>query len=249
MPSVLECEHVTKSFGGLVALRDVTFDIAEGEIFAVVGPNGAGKTTLFEVISGFSPASSGRVRFHGRSIERLRPDQVCRLGVVRSFQSTVSFRSQSVLANVLVGSVFGSGSGGAVMRFKRGTVEAALDALEFFGLLPAQSRLASTLSVYELKRLMLATAMATGAEVYLLDEPFGGLNADERSSLVDLLRRLRARGTTIVMIEHVMRAVHDLADRMMVLHHGEKLLEGHPSDVLRDERTARVYLGQPAPQT
>ncbi len=249
MNAILECDRVTKAYGGLMAVKDVSFSIQEGEVFAIVGPNGAGKTTLFDVISGLSPATAGTVTFEGREIQRSGPDRICRMGLSRSFQTPVAFDTQTVLTNVLVGSVYGSSHVHRLsLRFRADAQEAALDALDICQLLNKQHAIAGDLSVFERKRLMLATALATKCRALMLDEPVGGLTAGEREELTVLLRDLSGSGMTILMIEHVMKTVHALAHRMMVLHHGEKILEGSPAQVLQDERVLEVYLGGKAQQ-
>ena len=241
---VLTCEGVTKAYGGLVAVGNLTFEVQRGEIFAIVGPNGAGKTTLFDSISGISQATSGVIRFDGHEIQRLRPHQVCHLGVARTFQTTAFFGTQTTLANALVGGTFGQSRGSApALEFRPSAVERALEALDFCGLLEKQAVLASALSGFEQKRLMLATALAALPKLLLLDEPVGGLTRAEREEMIELVRRINHGGVTVVLIEHVMKAVQALANRMLVLHHGEKIAEGAPGDVLRDERVVSVYLG------
>jgi branched-chain amino acid transport system ATP-binding protein len=242
---MLQCEEITKTYGGLAALGGVTFSVERGEVFAIIGPNGAGKTTLFDTISGIAPATSGTIRLDGAEIQHMRPHRISRLGLARVFQSSVSFASQTVLTNVLVGSMFGRGAGGGfTFRFSPAAIRAALDALEACDLLDKQEIVAGELPVIDLKRLMLASALATGAKVLLLDEPFGGLNRDERDELIELVRKLNAGGMTVVMIEHIMKAVQALAHRMLVLHHGKPIVEGPPAQVLADPRVAEVYLGK-----
>lgn len=245
MAVIFECNQVSKAYGGLLAVKDVTFPVEQGEVFAIVGPNGAGKTTLFDTISGISPVTEGVIRFNGREIQKLHPDRICRLGVVRTFQTTVSFDTQTVLTNVLVGGVIGrqGGTGNPTLWFQAAAIDSALDALEFCGLLDKQAVLASELPVFDRKRLMLATALAAQPALLLLDEPVGGLNRTEREEMVELVRKINQSGMTVLMIEHVMKAVQALAHRMLVLHHGETIAEGPPAEVLRDERVVEVYLG------
>jgi branched-chain amino acid transport system ATP-binding protein len=241
--TILECKNVSKSYGGLLAVDSLSFAVERGEIFAIIGPNGAGKTTLFDVVSGLSRATAGAIVFDGDEIHNLHPHEICRHGVARTFQTTVSFVSQTVLENVLVGSSFGRRNGDSGLRFRPDAIEAALAALDVCDLLDKRSVPAAMLPVGDRKRLMLATALATEPALLMLDEPVGGLNARERGQMVELIRRINGSGMTILMIEHVVKAVQALASRMLVLHHGRKIAEGPPGEVLRDARVVEVYLG------
>ncbi len=241
--AVVECIDVTKRYGGLVAVQELSFQVEASEFFAIVGPNGAGKTTLFDTISGHSPATSGEIRFNGESIQRAKPHSICRLGLARTFQTTTAFDTQTVLTNALVSAVFGRSGRSSWLGFDTKAKEAALAALRLVGLADRQEDQAGTLPILDRKRLMLATALATKPTALLLDEPVGGLNASERQEFIDLVAGVAKTGVTILMIEHVMKAVQALASRMLVLHHGQKLAEGPPAEVLRDERVVQVYLG------
>ncbi len=244
MATIFLCENASKDYGGLQAVKDLTFSIEEGQIYAIAGPNGAGKTTLFDTITGVTPLTSGAIRFAGREIQRMHPDTICRLGIARTFQTTVGFDTQTVLTNALVGAMLGRrGTGNPTMRFPNEAIEAALDALEFCGMLHLQRRLVSQLPVFERKRLMMATALCTQPKLLLLDEPVGGLNRSEREGMVSLVHKVNEAGITVLLIEHSMKAVLALADCLLVLHHGQKIIEGPPAEVLRDQRVIEVYLG------
>ena len=240
---ILECQKVSKAYGGLLAVSNLSFAVEPGEIYSIVGPNGAGKTSLFDCISGINPATSGSIKFKGREIRGLRAHQISRLGLARTFQTTVAFDSQTVLTNVLVGGTFGRETEHPTLWFKSEAKNYALEALALCGLAARQRALAGQLTVLARKRLMLATALAMRPQLLLLDEPVGGLNPAERTEMIDLIRTVAATGVTILMIEHVMKAVQALADRILVIHHGQQIAEGPPSKVLRDPRVIEVYLG------
>src|SRR2546425_425160 len=244
---ILECLKVSKAYGGLLAVSDLSFAVEPGEVYAIVGPNGAGKTSLFDCISGVNPATSGIIKFKDREIQGLRAHQISRLGLARTFQTTVAFNSQTVLTNVLVGGAFGRDGDNPTLWFNNQAQEDALDALALCGLGNQQRKLAGALPVLARKRLMLATALATRPQLLLLDEPFGGLNPVERTQMIDLIRVIAKTGVTILMIEHVMKAVQALANRILVIHHGQQIAEGPPSKVLRDPRVIEVYLGTARP--
>jgi len=235
--SLLEVRRVSKRFGSLVALNQVQFSLDEHEILGIIGPNGAGKSTLFNVIAGLEAPSVGDVVYRGRSIAGLRPDAVCRLGIAKTFQIPQLFPSMSVADNVLVAALYGHG---ATLPDAR---RQAQDWLAFVGLADKARVSAETLSVGERRRADLARVLATGAPLILLDENMAGLNRTEVEAAVTLLRQVRERGRTLVVTEHIMRAILGLADRVVVLNHGEKIAEGRPDDVMRDATVVKAYLG------
>jgi branched-chain amino acid transport system ATP-binding protein len=240
MTSALTCDHITKRFGGLAALQDVTVEIASGEITGLIGPNGAGKTTLFRIIAGKTRPSVGRVLYFGREITGWSAYAVCRLGVCTTHQVVRPFGDLTVLENVRVGAAFGaSGRLGG-----RTSIVEAVDVLAFVGLAHRQDSLASALTLAQRKRLEIARALATRPSVLLLDEVLAGLTPAEILQAVELVRQIRARGITIVMIEHVMRAVMDLSDRVLVLNYGRLIADGPPAAVANNSQVIEAYLGE-----
>jgi branched-chain amino acid transport system ATP-binding protein len=238
---VLEGRAVCKNYGGLRAVVDVSFSVAPREILGIVGPNGAGKTTLFDVITGLTKATSGDVLLDGVSIVDAPVHRRTELGVARTFQQPTVADSLSVLENLFVAASFRRERNG---DGREGDVAVALRQLEFVGLAERAEADAGPLGVFDKKRLMLGTALATNPKVLLLDEPFGGLNPQEIEHVMRLIRGVRDDGMAVVVIEHVMRALTSLADRVLVMHHGAELFAGTPEQMLANEQVIDVYLGR-----
>ncbi len=234
---MLELDAVTKRFGGLTAVKEVSLATAPAEILGIIGPNGAGKTTLFNVISGFLAPEAGRVLLHGRDVTGLPPHRICALGLTRTFQLVKPFGRLSVLDNIMIGALTRLTSVSLARDEARRV--AALCRLEAF----VESS-AGSLPIGLRKRLEVARALATRPRLLLLDEVMSGLNPAELGEMLVLLRRLHADGIGLVVIEHVMAAMMRLAQRIVVLHHGEKIAEGRPEEIARDPRVVDAYLGE-----
>lgn len=238
--TLLLLDGITKSYGGVRALGGVGFEVKEGEIVGLMGANGAGKTTLFSIIAGHDKPDSGKLVLNGQSLLGLRPDQICRLGIARTFQIVRPFRGLSVLDNAMVGASFGRGwaKSSAARR------ESARASLDLMGLLPDAEKPAEELTLSGQKRLEVARALATEPDLLLLDEVMAGLTASEVSAMLDILSRLRAeRGLTLLVIEHVMQALMRLSDRIVVLHHGQVIAQGAPKHIGDDPAVRAAYLG------
>jgi branched-chain amino acid transport system ATP-binding protein len=236
---LLEGREVTKYFGGLAAVSDVSFDVKQGEILGIIGPNGAGKTTLFNVIAGVYRPNRGKIFFRGQVISYLPPNEVCKLGIARTFQITRPFLEMTVLENALVGAYFGHQQRHAMKEAKA----KAESALKRVGLEAKAERKASSLNLVERKRLEVARALSTSPELLLLDEVIAGLNPRETGQMTHFIESLREEGMTILMIEHVMRAIMKLSDRIVVLHYGKKLAEGKPEEIAKNPKVIEAYLG------
>ena len=237
---ILEGEGVTKHFGGLAAVSSVDFNVDEGEVVGLIGPNGAGKTTLFNLISGALVPKEGAIRFNGQKITGLKPHKICKMGLTRTFQSVKVFANMPVLENVLLGSLFGASNSMSSADAAR----EAMGLLEFVGLSAVRATPAKDLTLANQKRLEVARALATKPELLLLDELMAGLNPTEVAQAMELVTRIRDQGITIFMIEHVMKAIMSVCNRIMVLHHGEKIAEGTPQEIATSRTVVEVYLGE-----
>lgn len=236
---ILEVKGIKKQFGGLAAVAGVTFSIDQGEIVGLIGPNGAGKTTLFNLISGALVPSSGTTTFKGQDITGLKPHQICKRGIARTFQLVNLFGAMTVLENVLLGSLFGTS-----IKINKSDIERrSLELLQFVGLSDMEGFIAKELTIANQKRLEVARALATNPELLLLDEVMAGLNPTEVTEAIELIQKIRDKGVTIFMVEHVMKAIMDMSDRIVVLDYGEKIAEGTPEEIAANKRVMEVYLG------
>ena len=234
---MLSLEHVTKRFGGLTAVRDVTLEVRAGDLLGVIGPNGAGKTTLFNLIGGYYRPDEGRIAFEGRDVTGQPAHAIAMLGLTRTFQIVKPFGNLSVLDNVMIGALTRRAS----TRQARADAERVID---LCGLGPHTAARARALPLALRKRLEVARALATQPKLLLLDEVMAGLNATELAGMVDLVRRLHAEGLTLIVIEHIMAAMMRLAQRIVMLHHGERIAEGTPREIASDRRVIDAYLGE-----
>jgi branched-chain amino acid transport system ATP-binding protein len=234
---VLKLEGVTKRFGGLTAVREVSLEVREGDLLGIIGPNGAGKTTLFNMISGFYRPDEGRILYEGRDVTGLPPHAICRLGLTRTFQIVKPFGNLSVRDNVMIGAL-------TRLRHVREARREAERVIEICGLSSHTEARAKGLPIGLRKRLEVARALATKPRLLLLDEVMAGLNPTELAGIIELIRRLHADGLSLIIIEHIMAAMMRLAQRIAMLHHGEKIAEGTPAEITRDRRVIDAYLGE-----
>jgi len=243
---LLEVEKLNKNFGNLPAIYNLDFKVDEGEIFGIAGPNGAGKTTLFNIITNIPyPPTSGSIFFEGKRIEGRHPHQICRMGIARTFQIPEIISSETTFRNVIIGKCFGLGGvKPSLFRFSESDFQASLEALDQVGLREKKDVIAGNLSLFDKKRLMMASALVTRPRVIMLDEPVAGLNPVESRQIIEIIRRINKEGITVIMIEHIMKVLMGLSHRIMILNYGEKIAEGIPEEVVKNPDVIKSYLGQ-----
>lgn len=236
---LLEGKGVTIHFGGLAAVSDVDFYLDKGEVVGLIGPNGAGKTTLFNLVSGALKPNPGEIFFKGKKINRMPAYKICRMGIARTFQTVKIFSSMPVVDNVKIGLLFG-----AYGKIKKDTDAEIKNLLEFVGLDDVANTPARDLTLAHQKRIEVARALATQPEILLLDEIMAGLNPTELVEAMDLVKKIQKKGVTVVMIEHVMKAIMGICDRITVLDYGKKIAEGTPQEITTNKKVIEVYLGE-----
>ena len=235
--SLLEIRNVSKHFGGLAALTNVTYEVNKGEILGLIGPNGAGKTTLFNVVNGFYPPTEGEVFFKGEKVSHLKPHQICKRGMGRTFQVVRPLQRMTTLDNVIASAFLRAKS-------KAEATTMAFESLQFTGLYEDRNAVSKGLPLGKRKKLEITRALATQPEMLLLDESFAGLNPSEQNDLVEIIRKVRERGITIMVIEHHMKVIMSISDRIVVLNYGEKIAEGSPKEIGNNPLVIEAYLGE-----
>jgi len=235
--TILQTIGLRKSFGALVAVKDFTFEVKEKEIVGLIGPNGAGKTTLFNLICGTIKCDSGKIIFLGRNITNLPPHKICKAGIARVHQIPRPFLDLSVLENVIVGSLFGAGKNLSYARSR------AIEILDFVGLEKKKDLPSRSLTAFEMKLLEIARTLAAEPKLLLLDEPFAGLNPSEIDRYKEIVKKIREEGITIILVEHIMKAIREVTDRVIVMHQGEKIAEGTFEEISKNEKVIEAYLG------
>ena len=232
-------KRITKKFGGLLALKDVDFEIKKGEIFGLIGPNGAGKTTFVNLISGIYRPDSGKIIFESKELTKLRPDLICKYGIARTFQLTQTFLDLTVLQNAMMGCVFGN----LKKNSMKNSMEIARKNLNFVGLVGKEQKSAKSLTVIELKKLELVRSLGIKPKFLMLDEINTGLNPTESNEAINLIKKIRDQGVTILIVEHLMKIIMAICDRIMVLNYGQKIAEGTPKEVASNQTVIKAYLG------
>lgn len=240
MATIFECKGVTKNFGGLTAVNQVCVAVKENEIFGIIGPNGSGKTTFFNLITGHLRPESGILSFKNKNIAGFKPHEICRAGIARTFQIARPFNNMTVLENTMIGALYANEDIKDIEDARR----TAIEILRLCGLIEKKDLLAIQLNIADRKRLELCKALSTKPALLLLDEVMAGLNPTEVEMFMGLVREIRGQGVTILIVEHLMRAIMGISERVMVLNHGVKIAEGSPQEISKNKEVIETYLGQ-----
>jgi len=237
---LLEVDSLSKAFGGLIVINQLSFLLAEGETLGIIGPNGSGKTTLFNLMTGFLKADHGKISFSGDEITNRRPSHICQLGITRTFQIPRPFAQLTVLENVMAGRAYGKESSSDMKQAR----QEAMEELEFTGLVSKQDVISKDLNLLGRKRLEIARALATKPKLLLLDEVFAGLNPKETEEALELISLIKKRGITLTIVEHVLKVILGVSSRVVVLNFGEKIFEGLPTEAINHPKVIEAYLGE-----
>jgi branched-chain amino acid transport system ATP-binding protein len=232
-----ETRNIAKLFGGLAAVNDVSFSVEQGEIYGLIGPNGSGKTTIFNLINGYYPLTNGKIFFQGKRISGLKTNKICKQGIGRTFQVVKPLRRMTVLDNVICAAFLHANT-------KKAATEAALQTIEFCGMTQWKDRPAAGLPIASRKRLEITRAMATRPKLLLLDETAAGLNPAELDHAIDLILKIRDSGVTIIIVEHIMKVIMNISDRILAIDHGQAIAEGPPKEVRENPEVISAYLGE-----
>ena len=242
---IFQCESVSKYYGAMAAVNELSLSAFEGEVIGIAGPNGAGKTTLFDLFSGVQKTDAGTMHLNSKVITNLDPDILCKLGIARVFQTNAIFESLTVSENIAISAIFGTKNSSTLsLRFKSNQQKVVNEMINLFDLQGIYDQTAANISIVDRKKLMFASALASGPQLLLLDEPVGGLSGEEQKIILKYIEKIKELKLTIIVVEHVMSFLLDIATKIVVMHHGQKIFEGEPREFMTDKEVISIYLGE-----